>query len=159
MIKKPSLIKSIKDGFFIGSTMIKKVVPILIRRKAQTLEILAFRHPLAGMQLVKGSIEPNETYENAAIRELFEESGLIARDNPKFIGSLVLKSTQQDWFFYYCEIDQTAPDTWTYFCLDDGGLTFEFFWYSMHEEPSEDWHEIFKEALTFLRTFFDTHKK
>uniref|UniRef100_UPI00124C1F65 NUDIX domain-containing protein n=1 Tax=Acinetobacter ursingii TaxID=108980 RepID=UPI00124C1F65 len=58
--------------------MIKKVVPILIRRKAQTLEILAFRHPLAGIQLVKGSIEPNETYDYAAIRELFEESGLIA---------------------------------------------------------------------------------
>ena len=133
--------------------MIKKVVPILIRRKAQTFEILAFRHPLAGIQLVKGSIEPNETYEHAAIRELFEESGLIARDNPKFIGNLVLKSNHQDWYFYCCEATQVIPDTWIHYCLDDGGLEFKFFWHRLYQEPSEDWHEIFREALFFLRKF------
>ncbi|HQV25125.1 MAG TPA: DNA mismatch repair protein MutT, partial [Acinetobacter sp.] len=31
----------------------KKVVPVILRNQKQGLEILAFRHPLAGIQLVK----------------------------------------------------------------------------------------------------------
>jgi 8-oxo-dGTP pyrophosphatase MutT (NUDIX family) len=53
----------------------KKVVPVILRHPTQSLEILAFRHPLAGSQLVKGTIEQGEKYDEAAIRELFEETG------------------------------------------------------------------------------------
>lgn len=35
---------------------VQKVLPIVIRRR-DSLEILAFRHPLAGSQLVKGTLE------------------------------------------------------------------------------------------------------
>lgn len=37
----------------------KKVVPVILRHQKHEhgLEILAFRHPLAGIQLVKGTIE------------------------------------------------------------------------------------------------------
>jgi 8-oxo-dGTP pyrophosphatase MutT (NUDIX family) len=38
---------------------------------------MAFRHPLAGCQLVKGSIE-NEEPSAAAVRELYEEAGVRA---------------------------------------------------------------------------------
>ena len=40
--------------------------------------ILLFRHPQAGVQLVKGSIEPGETAQQAALRELWEETGVRA---------------------------------------------------------------------------------
>ena len=38
--------------------------------------ILLFRHPLAGVQLVKGTIESGETPAEAALRELSEEAGI-----------------------------------------------------------------------------------
>ena len=54
-----------------------KACPVVLRR-GQTLEILAFEHPLAGLQLVKGSVEPGEPTDVAAVRELFEEAGITA---------------------------------------------------------------------------------
>lgn len=51
-----------------------KACPVVIRPERQ---ILAFQHPRAGLQLVKGGVEPNEHPAKAAERELSEESGLI----------------------------------------------------------------------------------
>ncbi|WP_277559415.1 NUDIX hydrolase [Acinetobacter beijerinckii] len=129
----------------------KKVVPVILRHPTQGLEILAFRHPLAGSQLVKGTIEQGEKYDEAAIRELFEETGLTAEPNPKFMGSFMLKSNQQDWHFYLCETLAELPETWVHYCHDGGGLNFEFFWFPLHKKPREDWHETFQEALSFLK--------
>ena len=39
-------------------------------------ELLVFRHPDAGLQLPAGSVEPGETLEAAALREVAEETGL-----------------------------------------------------------------------------------
>lgn len=129
----------------------KKVVPVILRHQKHGLEILAFRHPLAGIQLVKGTIEYDEKYDEAAIRELFEEAGLIAEPNPKFIGNFKLKSNQQDWYFYLCEVSADLAETWIHHCQDDGGLDFEFFWFPLNQKPNESWHESFQEALAFLR--------
>lgn len=52
-----------------------KSCPVVLRGR-ETLEILAFEHPLAGLQLVKGSVEPGEPTDLAAIRELKEEAGI-----------------------------------------------------------------------------------
>ena len=38
---------------------VHKVVPVVIRRRDK-LEVLAFRHPQVGTQLVKGSLEAGE---------------------------------------------------------------------------------------------------
>lgn len=54
-----------------------KACPVVLRRTGD-LEVLAFEHPLAGFQLVKGSIEQDESPAAAAVRELLEESGLKA---------------------------------------------------------------------------------
>lgn len=129
----------------------KKVVPVILRHKNHGLEILAFRHPLAGMQLVKGTIEQEEKHDQAAIRELFEEAGLNAEPNPKFIGNFKLKSNQQNWYFYVCEVKGELAETWQHHCQDGGGLDFRFFWYCLDQQPEDYWHETFKEALSFLR--------
>lgn len=52
-----------------------KVWPCVLRYQAGW-QILAFTHPLAGRQLVKGTLESGESLEQGALRELFEESGL-----------------------------------------------------------------------------------
>lgn len=129
----------------------KKVVPVILRHQVHGLEILAFQHPLAGFQLVKGTVELDEKYDEAAIRELFEESGVIAEPNPKFIGNFKLKSNQQDWYFYLCGVSADLAETWIHHCQDDGGLDFEFFWFPLNQKPNESWHEIFQKALAFLR--------
>ncbi|MGX5266288.1 NUDIX domain-containing protein, partial [Klebsiella pneumoniae] len=57
-------------------TLIEKVVPGVFRKINNNLEILVFRHPLAGIQIVKGTVEHQEQLEYAALRELYEESGI-----------------------------------------------------------------------------------
>ena len=66
--------------------IVQKVCPIVSRCSNATPEILMFRHPLAGIQLVKGTVEPSENPADAARRELFEESGLDTKQPLFFIG-------------------------------------------------------------------------
>ena len=129
-----------------------KVVPVVLRHKNHGIDILAFHHPLAGTQLVKGTIEQGEQYEQAAIRELFEESGLSAQPNPKFLGNFILKFNQQNWYFYVCEVKGELAETWQHHCQDGGGLDFRFFWYCLDQQPDDHWHETFKEALSFIQS-------
>ena len=52
-------------------TLIEKVVPVIFRNINQRTEILVFKHPIAGIQIVKGTVETNEELEEAALRELY----------------------------------------------------------------------------------------
>ncbi|AIC20284.1 MutT/Nudix family protein [Pseudomonas chlororaphis] len=128
---------------------IKKACPVVLR-SSETLEILAFEHPLAGLQLVKGSVEPGESTETAAARELFEEAGIqgkVVRD----LGAWRSPITGQMWAFHECHVAQDLPDTWVHHTEDDGGHEFRFFWHPLMSEPSDAWHQIYKDALGFIR--------
>jgi 8-oxo-dGTP pyrophosphatase MutT (NUDIX family) len=109
---------------------------------------LAFRHPIAGSQLVKGTIEAAETIQHAAERELFEESGIVGVAIG-YLGGVQTTEPKQEWHFVICDTGQLA-ETWTHRTSDGGGLDFEFFWHPMSEAPNETWHPIFKEALAFI---------
>lgn len=134
--------------------MQRKVCAVVPREWFGTT-ILAFEHPHAGRQLVKGSIEAGETPEAAARRELFEESGL--RGN--VVASLgVTQIDGWEWHFVLFE-PVNRPDnlligdeTWVHHTEDGGGLDFAFFWYHVEEPPDERWHPIFHEALAFIRS-------
>jgi 8-oxo-dGTP pyrophosphatase MutT (NUDIX family) len=56
--------------------MAVKVCPIVLRERAGSRQILVFRHPSAGVQLVKGGLENGEEPAEGALRELAEESGI-----------------------------------------------------------------------------------
>jgi 8-oxo-dGTP pyrophosphatase MutT (NUDIX family) len=130
----------------------QKACPVIIRRTAGDVEILAFRHPAAGCQLVKGTIEPAETMERAAERELFEESGLIGRA-VEYLGAARTNDPEQEWHFVLCEVDRHVdplPETWTHHTDDGGGLDFAFFWRPLHQAADERWHPIFRQAVAFL---------
>lgn len=126
-----------------------KACPVVLRDR-ETLEILAFEHPLAGLQLVKGSIEPGESTDLAALRELLEEAGIQAEPGRK-LGEWHSLITGHIWAFHECYVAQELPDTRVHFADDDGGHEFRFFWHPLISEPSERWHQIFKDALSFLR--------
>lgn len=67
-------------------TLIEKVVPVIFRDINQRTEILVFKHPIAGIQIVKGTVEKNEELEEAALRELYEESGISSARIHSYLG-------------------------------------------------------------------------
>ncbi len=128
-----------------------KVCPVVLRMGSEA-EILAFRHPLAGLQLVKGTIEPDESPDDAALRELAEESGLVGAVVASHLGVWNSDYEDQVWSFYLCEIANTLPDEWIHHTSDDGGHDFRFFWHPLSVSPTSEWHEVFHAALIFIRT-------
>ena len=104
-----------------------KACPVLLRQSGKYTQILAFRHPLAGIQLVKGSIEAWETLPKACERELREESGLRA-DAKTFLGIWEADYEEQIWGFYLMNPKLKIPESWEHYCDDGGGHVFQFFW-------------------------------
>lgn len=56
--------------------MLRKVTAFVIRTFPTGKELLLLRHPFAGYQLPAGTVNLNETPENAVVREVAEETGL-----------------------------------------------------------------------------------
>lgn len=129
-----------------------KVCPVVLRGTGSALEVLAFKHPLAGHQLVKGTVEAGETLAAAALRELAEESGIGAATVAQHMGTWRSGFERQIRAFIRCQPRQILPDTWQHHAPDDGGHTFSFFWHPLNEEPEPDrWHALFREALSFIQ--------
>jgi 8-oxo-dGTP pyrophosphatase MutT (NUDIX family) len=126
----------------------RKACPVVLRRIPGQTEILAFRHPLAGYQLVKGTIEAAETVERSAERELLEESGVVGTAS-NYLGALQMSEPEQEWHFVVCDAGR-PPETWTHRTSDGGGLDFEFFWHPLDQAPNESWHPVFRRALAFI---------
>lgn len=133
-------------------------MPILLRHYAESggesggkqVELLAFRHPLAGLQIVKGSIEPGEGIEAAAVRELVEEAGLV-RAPMRRLGCWHNPISDQEWHFVLMASGATLPDRWQHHAPDDGGHRFDFFWQPLAAPLGEDWHPTFRAAIDWLR--------
>lgn len=128
-----------------------KACPVVLRRHHGITQILAFRHPVAGFQLVKGTIEHGEPAAVAAIRELFEESGIRDAQVTADLGLWRAPYQDQVWSFQLCETAAELLDAWVFETRDDGGHVFEFFWHALEAEFPEYCHMLFQEALRELR--------
>lgn len=134
------------------TTQVKKVVPVIFRMDNNERQILVFRHPLAGIQIVKGTVELNEHLETAALRELFEESGIENAVIQKFMGIHYPQQVGQYWYVYLCQVNEVLRDQWRHYCADDGGLVFEFFWHPLKSLPTDEWHPLFQDLLKFIQS-------
>jgi 8-oxo-dGTP pyrophosphatase MutT (NUDIX family) len=129
-----------------------KACPVVFR-DASMRQILAFEHPEAGLQLVKGRIEAGEDARAAALRELQEESGIahtqtqIAED----LGTWQSGHKGHVWSFHLCTFAPTLPERWTHLCEDDGGHEFKFFWHDVNQEADEKWSPQYRRALQAIR--------
>jgi 8-oxo-dGTP pyrophosphatase MutT (NUDIX family) len=129
-------------------TIIHKAAACLVRRGTAGPELLVFRHPLAGVQIPKGSVQPGELPADAALRELAEESGVAAHTlrsvgrhdievgaGPTEFAPLEL----QVWHTFLVETDQELPDSWSHQASGsevEAGLVFEYFWLPIAEARS-----------------------
>lgn len=127
-----------------------KACPVVLRGSAKAREILVFRHPLAGIQLVKGSIKSGESVEAAAVRELLEEAGVVAVAG-KALGIWNADHEAQVWAFQLCQAAMPLSEQWTHVCADDGGHAFAFFWMGLDAASLEGWHPVHARALAHLR--------
>lgn len=123
----------------------------MLLRNGDELEILAFQHPLAGFQLVKGTIEQGEKPAEAAVRELTEESGILGAEVTFNLGIWQSGYQGQVWSFHLCGVNQRIPNEWVHHTTDGGGHDFRFFWHPIAKPTNSEWHEVFKGALSFIR--------
>lgn len=109
-----------------------KICPIVTRDAGW--DVLVFRHPHAGVQVVKGTMRPHETVFTAAARELYEESGLRARHMER-VGEREIAGLR--WIFVLCHVAPT-PEVWDWDTLDDHGHRFAFFWHDQFDPAPPD---------------------
>ncbi|HDM8205873.1 TPA: NUDIX domain-containing protein [Vibrio campbellii] len=131
--------------------MVDKVCPLVLRK--QNREILLFKHPLAGVQLVKGTVELFDCdFLSAAKRELAEESGIELVYHTTYLGAWESGFQEQRWHFVLCECE-VLPEHWVFHTQDDGGHDFEFFWHEVTKDISSRAHPVFQRALEQVLEF------
>lgn len=126
-----------------------KVCPVLIRGDDYIRSILVFRHPSAGIQLVKGGIEPGESAEKAAIRELFEETGITSAVK-EHLGVWDSGYKGQIWAVLICEAGG-LEDRWVHRTKDGGGNDFSFFWHPLEAAFDAEWHPLYRNAIVWIK--------
>ncbi|MDW8313249.1 MAG: NUDIX domain-containing protein [Burkholderiales bacterium] len=113
----------------------------------QAGRVLVFRHPLAGVQLPKGTIDPGESPERAVLRELAEESGLVLDVVPEFVARFdVLRQPNgfipgeaeewQRWHVFALRPSEPLPERWQHTAHgspEEDGLVFDYFWHPLGE--------------------------
>jgi 8-oxo-dGTP pyrophosphatase MutT (NUDIX family) len=133
-----------------------KACPVILSSTDRP-RILLFRHPLAGVQLVKGTIESGETPAEAALRELSEESGIDDALVVSDLGCWNAEHLEQVWSFQLCQAQAPLPEQWTHQTRDDHGHSFSFFWAPFDELPVADCHPVFRRALRYLTVTLGPH--
>jgi len=69
------------------SGTIGKVTALITRQRGAQRQLLLIRHPYAGIQIPAGTIEPDETPNEAALREASEETGLSDLTVAAYLGN------------------------------------------------------------------------
>jgi 8-oxo-dGTP pyrophosphatase MutT (NUDIX family) len=118
------------------SICMKQKILAYIYRDSFKQELLVFDHckyPEVSPQVIGGTIDIDESPEDAVIREVFEEAG-IKVENPKLVGSFLyyradIKQHQMRHVFEF--ISSELPSSWTHNVSsgeEDKGMEFHFYW-------------------------------
>lgn len=69
-----------------GTTGLEKVTAFITRESQDRHDLLLFEHPNAGIQIPAGTVEGDETPQEAVLREVAEETGLISLSIRRYLG-------------------------------------------------------------------------
>ncbi len=119
--------------------MISKILIYITRQHDGETQLLVFEHldfPDAGVQVPKGTVEPGETIEFAAQREMREETGLTQLDGLHCIGSIIQPpfvegEGSEERNFFAMNVDGGVPDSWIHHVGgkgEDERMRFRFYW-------------------------------
>lgn len=128
----------------------------------QNQSLLCFEHPLAGKQIPKGTVDCGESAEQACLRELTEETGLVFEGTPTPLGVLERKvgaGPNEDgalelhvWHIFKMPFFD-LPDTWIHVAVGspaEQGLAFRFFWQPLNAAPL-GFDEIYVRTIELVR--------
>jgi len=146
---------------------VHKAVAAVIRETNGQLELLVFQHPFAGVQIPKGTIEPNETVQTATVRELKEESGLEAEHAPQLIGKwerTVGGGSNEDgpletnlWHISILKTEEQHPENWQHEAHGssaEDGLIFKFFWLPIDHTLAEKLEPLFGPTIKLIQEHY-----
>lgn len=118
--------------------MTRKVIAYITRERGGEMQLLVFEHadfPAAGVQVPKGTVEPGETIDSAARREVLEETGLTTLEGLKFIGQITQTAfgSPEEWNFFALNVNGNIAerDGWTHRVQgkgEDEGMLFQYYW-------------------------------
>ncbi len=127
--------------------MVVKVLAYITRGEEQNREILVFRHrdyPEAGMQVIGGTVDGNETLEAALHREIEEESGLCNLELVRQMATIQrfspFHSEWQERHFFHLRANHDLPATWQHIVSAgerDNQLVFCFEWWPLERASRE----------------------
>lgn len=126
-----------------------KACPVVTKSVNGSEFLLCFTHPIAGNQIVKGTIEEGEGLNTACIRELREEAGIVASVS-RDLGIWNSGYNGQVWGMCLMEVRADLPETWEFFTEDDGGRLFKFFWHPLSCKLPGAGHAVFERARAFI---------
>lgn len=121
--------------------MIHKVYAYVVRKEQHEKQLLVFEHvnmSEAGIQVPKGTVERDEDWAAAVLRELAEETGLQHASIVRFLTSDYeeLEGERINRHFYLLAVDE-AQDEWLYepkgHAEEQQKLTFKCYWINEDE--------------------------
>jgi 8-oxo-dGTP pyrophosphatase MutT (NUDIX family) len=89
---------------------LEKVTAFVTRPTSAGIELLLFRHPTAGIQIPAGTVEEHEAPSDAALREVYEETGLKKVSRKAYIGVMEYKLSSQRFVILHPTTVYSRPD-------------------------------------------------
>lgn len=147
-----------------------KAVACVLKDIETDPKILCFVHPPPknDFQIPKGTVEKDEAYDIAVLRELEEESGISKCEIVNKIGVLKRickggpngdqKEEIQLWQMYHIEAKQDLAENWTHIVtgggLDDG-MAYKYFWHSLNSSDFKKFDNVFVRCFDKIKVYLE----
>jgi 8-oxo-dGTP pyrophosphatase MutT (NUDIX family) len=133
----------------------QKVTALITRPGPEGPELIVFDHGVAGIQLPAGTVEEGEPFDDAVMREAWEETGALGLELVRELAVVRRETPSRTEVrrVYHLRSTVEMPDEWVVATPDGGGTVWTCFWvpvedaHSMVHEYQRDWLDAVRPAL------------